>query len=254
VVVEDNGGERVSGASVELIVDGRSRRAQASSDSGAFRFTVLPYESYQIRVVHPGYRQVTTPVMNMRTLGLRDAGTLSIEVRVSASTVALAPVTVLARSTGQPPMVQAFHRRRERRMGGYFITRDDLDRRGGIQLTDVLREVPGITLRTAGGSVFSLVVHFRGAGVADGDCPAQIYVDGVLANRRVLREPAAVDSSERRVGRVADDGWGIDNIVSPSSIEGIEIYKGIGGVPVEFMSRDAKCGVIAIWTRSGTLP
>ncbi len=65
-----------------------------------------------------------------------------------------------------------------------------------------------------------------------GGCPAQVFLDGVLANR-----------GGDRAGVVIDD------LVSPLDVEVIEIFKGLSSIPPEFLTREARCGVIAIWTR-----
>lgn len=38
---------------------------------------------------------------------------------------------------------------------------------------------------------------------------------------------------------------------APGLVEGIEIYRGLSTVPAQFLNSDAKCGVVAIWTRRG---
>ena len=72
------------------------------------------------------------------------------------------------------------------------------------------------------------------------NCATQIFVDGFLLNRRTGSSRGAPPIDFR-----------IDDVVSPSSIEGIEVYRGLSTVPAEFLNPDAECGVIAIWTRRG---
>ena len=47
----------------------------------------------------------------------------------------------------------------------------------------------------------------------------------------------------------------VDNTFGPDTpirdIEGIEVYTGPSDVPGEFAGRNAGCGVIVVWTRSG---
>ncbi|MFC1791075.1 hypothetical protein ACFL0I_01235, partial [Gemmatimonadota bacterium] len=78
---------------------------------------------------------------------------------------------------------------------------------------------------------------------ANRDCITQIFVDGFLVNRRAFGARGARPIDFR-----------IDDAVSPASVEGIEIYRGLGTVPAEFLNPDAVCGVIAIWTRRGGDP
>jgi outer membrane receptor for ferrienterochelin and colicin len=68
----------------------------------------------------------------------------------------------------------------------------------------------------------------------------QIFVDGFLVNRRMVGVNGNRPSDFR-----------IDDVVSPASVEGIEVYRGLSTVPPEFLNPDAVCGVIAIWTRRG---
>ena len=67
-------------------------------------------------------------------------------------------------------------------------------------------------------------------------------MDGFLINRR-----------EASVLGARPMDYRIDDMVLPSSVEGIEIYRGLSTVPPEFLNPDAECGVIAIWTRRGGL-
>ena len=41
----------------------------------------------------------------------------------------------------------------------------------------------------------------------------------------------------------------IDELVPPSDVEGIEVYKGAATIPVELNGTGSACGVVSIWTR-----
>jgi hypothetical protein len=43
----------------------------------------------------------------------------------------------------------------------------------------------------------------------------------------------------------------VDDLVAPGAIEGIELYRGTATIPAEFLTPQARCGVVAIWTRRG---
>jgi hypothetical protein len=69
-------------------------------------------------------------------------------------------------------------------------------------------------------------------GVGGGECPVQIFVDGMLATRAAPGGDVSVD-----------------DLVTPQDVEAIEVFKGLGSVPAEFLNPHSRCGVIAIWTR-----
>jgi hypothetical protein len=41
----------------------------------------------------------------------------------------------------------------------------------------------------------------------------------------------------------------IDNLISPSLVHAVEVYRRASELPAEFGGSDARCGVAAIWTR-----
>ena len=90
-----------------------------------------------------------------------------------------------------------------------------------------------------------------------GSCPVQVFVDGFHMNRRIIRRAegitaALVDSSGGAIfNEESDPNFSIDDHIVPSSIEGIEVYKGTSDVPAEFWTPDAMCGTVVIWSRRG---
>jgi hypothetical protein len=108
---------------------------------------------------------------------------------------------------------------------GHFITREQIEKRNPMNLSDMMRMVPGAKLVPLAGTNQS-ALRFTRAQIGH-DCPPQYWVDGVKAFN-----------------------LNIDDIV-PSDVEGIEIYPGASTVPPQFNTRDGTtiCGVIIIWTR-----
>jgi hypothetical protein len=47
------------------------------------------------------------------------------------------------------------------------------------------------------------------------------------------------------------EGVPLDDLATPTILEGIEIYRGASTIPPEFISPESRCGVIALWTRRG---
>ena len=115
---------------------------------------------------------------------------------------------------------------RRRALGrGTFITRDDVVKRNPLTLADMLRAVRGLTVRSAGGRT-ELRFARANARIAGPDCPPEIWIDGARAF------DATVDE------------------VRPDEVEGIELYRSLGQIPAEYLSRSSACGLVLIWTRS----
>jgi hypothetical protein len=118
--------------------------------------------------------------------------------------------------------MREFWRRRSRGWGRFF-TREDIERRHPVQLSDMLRMIPGIAvIRTES------TTHVRStrssAGWAQG-CELRIWIDGMQLSD-------------------AD----IDRMVSPEGVEAIEVYQG-PETPVELGGALNSCGSVVIWTR-----
>lgn len=117
----------------------------------------------------------------------------------------------------------AFEQRR--RLGhGHFITAEEIARRNPLQVTDLLRTVPGLHMDRGMPDSTSLLIRGKG-----GDwCSPAIYVNGTAMH-----------------GLSADevDGW-----AAPSKVTAIEVYAG-NSVPPQFEGLMTGCGSIVIWTR-----
>lgn len=106
-----------------------------------------------------------------------------------------------------------FYRRR-RSTPGEFITREDIEKRNPMEVSDMLWTVPGLRITQAG---FERRITVRG-------CTPVIYLDGMP-----LR------------------GVELDAVVFPEHVQAIEVHRG-AFMPVEFMTFGA-CAAIVIWTR-----
>jgi hypothetical protein len=103
-----------------------------------------------------------------------------------------------------------------------------------VHLTDILQETPGVRVDRQGSGTTRRVIHLGPPlpGPGGGDCPVQIFVDGMLATRSTGGGDVTVD-----------------DLAQPQDVEAIEIFKGLASVPAEFLNRQSRCGVIAIWTK-----
>jgi len=178
--------------------------------------------------------------------------------------VALDPVEVSAEATERYLSLTGFYER-QRANFGHFITREDIERRAGSRVTDVLSAVPGVRLVPTGDPFGKLTIQMRGSQLSHGGiCRPRIFVDGVIYNRGDSRL-RGVDDWGNPERTLEDDVTaplpmevvepGIDEIVHPSNIAGMEVYRSGAQVPAKFggSSVQTQCGVIAIWTRVGQL-
>jgi len=86
---------------------------------------------------------------------------------------------------------------------------------------------------------FPRVSMARALGGGNRGCPVVFYLDGIKLN-------ATAGLGTELMGREK-----LEAVLrlSPSQIEGVEVYKGAAQLPAEFGGSDAECGVIAVWTR-----
>ena len=212
--------------------DGSLIEETETSETGTFEFQVRGVGAIRLTVRGYGYQANTTPLLYFDARKF-----FQVEIRMDPEAILLAPLEVIAWSARpENALHEAFQRRVETGLGVY-ITRDQVEARKPLRVTDLLREVPGLQFETSTYGNRPSVRMSRATGM---HCSTQIFVDGFLVNKRVLT-PNSYEAADLR----------IDDYVSPGSVEGIEIYKGLATVPPEFLNPDADCGVIAIWTRRG---
>lgn len=226
-VIEETTGEPIPDAFVRVLDERRRTLGTTETDAdGRFSFPRLKPGPFAFRVGSVGYTEITTPYWQVR-----GGETLDVTIRMHPHTVLLAPLEINARSRSESPMLAAFYSRMDRRLGGTFFSREDIERRRPSALTDLLVDVPGLRLE-AGGAPGDRIATFDRSLFAPGGgrCHVQVYVDGVHAK---------------------GDGVSLNELASPSGLEGVEVYRGLATVPPEFLSPEARCGVIALWTRRG---
>lgn len=125
-------------------------------------------------------------------------------------------------------------RERERTGHGAYVDRAEIEEARAQDLTDILRRVPGVSVRTnkAHGRRSPLtgmvdtrqrVILFRGG------CEPSIHIDGV------------------HIGFARQ--FDVDLLVPWQDVEGIEVYRGPGEVPVRFRVSGAQCGALVFWMR-----
>jgi hypothetical protein len=159
-----------------------------------------------------------------------------VEVVLTPAPVAMEPVAATSRRMPMSPPLQRFYERLERGRGS-FVTREQIERRRPRRLTDLFREIPGVRVTvTNRGERLVMTGATPAMYRVDprweaGDCPVQYFLDGVS---------------------YLPDYAGVPNDVRPDEVEGIEVYRRLSEVPVEYRRRGAECGVVLIWLKERT--
>lgn len=214
VIVDRHQGTPVPGVLVRFLSfqddDGPSRVVAEATTSldGTFRFQALSVGRYTVSTRMLGYHDLE------ERLRVEGASPMALDIGLVPEAVELEPLVV--RSVRSRVLHNAgFYQRRQRGMGRTF-TREEIQQRGTSRTTDLLRQVPGVSVRS-GGRNPSPLVFFRAG------CRPDIVVDG---------HNLGVDVA-------------IDDMIQPWTMEGIEVYVGMTAPP---MYSSNSCGAVLIWS------
>lgn len=212
--VTDTAGHPIVGARVEIVdTDIRS----TSDLEGRYLLPGVWPGPVTLRVRRVGFTPETVSVTT--TAG----DTTRTNLTLGALVVQLAPTEVDADpSRGK---MGAFNERRARGVGA-FVTRAEIEKWQPASLTEMLRHVPGVGVaQQPSGEPQPVRMQRSAATTVSGVCSVLLYVDGHPYPN----------------GNVDD--------FPPQTVEGLEVYRSASEIPASFRTRDATCGVIAIWTR-----
>jgi len=214
-----------------------------SDDSGRFRLEI----SHRDRVVFDFRRLGYTP----SRFALEPGGDTTISVLLLPTAQQLSGVDV-KETAPKPINLAGFEERmlaRKRAAGtGYFLTAKDIEAMSAARTTQVVENIPTISVRRTNLDKYAIYGRAVGTG---GDCLATIWLDGIqvagasqpVVDRRTRRIVAGAEVTE------------LDPYVNPSELAGVEIYpRGIMAPPQFLPPGDpnaARCAVVAFWTKHG---
>jgi len=200
-----------------LIVGARSRRVVDTDSAGSYRISPISAGTLRLAARRVGYEPETVSV------------TVHSDAVAHADFV-LSPVgdvlpTTVVEGDRTRGKMGPFNRRMARGVGS-FVTRAEIEKRQPASISELLRYLPGVSIsqRMAGEPQ---PVHMQRSvnSSMQSSCVVQIYVDG----------------QPYRNGNIDD--------FAPLTLEGVEVYKSASEIPADFRTRDATCGLIALWTR-----
>ncbi|HEX8361767.1 MAG TPA: carboxypeptidase-like regulatory domain-containing protein, partial [Longimicrobium sp.] len=142
-VLDAASGEAVPEATVQVTgADRQAVRTRARADGG-FTLPLKGPGTYRVRVERTGYAPATSQEVEIAA-----GEAVQVEMRISAQPLTLAPLTVVGRQA--PRRIASLEPtgfyNREARGHGRFLKREDLERRRGNRLVNILDEVPGVRL------------------------------------------------------------------------------------------------------------
>jgi hypothetical protein len=227
-VLEDRSHTPIVDAQVALVDQHAATRSVISTDSSGGFVLSVPAGRYTIHVLRLGYQAYTSPVLELQA-----GETIAVEISMGVGAVPLDPIRVVTRSAPRHGGVAEFYERRDdpARSGGYFFSREDLDRSAIARTTTLLMRVPNIELVPLARGVYDTeryFIRFRGGVNGTGSCSPALYLDGVRIQQT--------------------EGVTVDEYFDPSQLEGIEVYNRTAAAPVQY-SGNNDCGVVAFWTR-----
>ena len=107
---------------------------------------------------------------------------------------------------------------RQRRSFGRFVTRQEIEARRPLLVSDLLRMMPGVRVSPRGAFPRENVLLLRGG------CVADVYIDGFPSGQSVP----------------------VDAMLHPNDIEAVEVYQA-SETPAQF--KTTSCGAVVFWTR-----
>jgi hypothetical protein len=213
--------DRTSGAAIPNadIINLGDNRVVVSDSLGKYLFPDLPAGIVRLLVRVRGFPPAKV------TVALAQAEMMSRVIELDSTVVGRTAAQSLPRvevEAAKPPMPRFVDFERRRRNGrGQYLVREEIEKAGYATLQDAMRGLRGVNLDCGGGI---------GCTIRMARAPMRCHPDYIVDER-------------------------VDNTFGPSTairdIEGIEVYSGPSDVPGEFAGRNAGCGVIVIWTRTG---
>ena len=238
IVREDPSESPIPGAAVRLInAEDDTLSTVMSDDAGEFSITLPSSGYFRLSVVRLGY----TPA-NSGLFLVEENDEPEVDIYLTAAPVSLDTIDVVGEVREPKLESVGFYERLEDGIG-FFVTREDIERRPVRQVTDLLHGFRGgrVTIVNSLTGEYDVIMRagatsfIRGGGAPqDAVCFPAIVIDGVVV----------------RHGGMGVEIGGWNALVDPAEIEAIEAYSNSSGLPVRYAGMRTPCGAILIWTRS----
>lgn len=210
-------GKPVPSARIEIPAAGVSTQTR---DDGSFRLGGVASGTQMLVARSLSFSTAAEPI----NVSAREP--VDITLTLGDKVTSLDPVLVTARR--DYALDKSGFTARKRAGGGHFFTREDIDRRDPNSITDMVKNLPSVTVtRVRGGTV----VRGRGGITSMYSAPppcTRVFIDGF----------------EWRDLQPGD----LDMFVNPDDVIGLEVYQA-GEVPSQFRKFDRGCLTLVVWTQ-----
>lgn len=217
-IVEDIAARRgIAAASIRLAREDPGNApsqlsAVTTDDRGRFVVSELETGSYQMMVQAFGYVDLQERILV--------TGTTHLDIGLVPHAIELDPVVVVTRRSRHLENV-GFYQRRDFGRARSTFTRDEIRAYPGNRISDVLRTVPGVSVRQPD-SLSNPDVVFRAG------CLPDVVLDGINLGTDVR----------------------VDDVARSRDVEGLEVHRGSTGF---FPFSNSACGSIVVWTIDPTV-
>jgi len=231
VVLDSVSQAPVVGARVLLLDStGIAIQALTTSFDGQFTFSIPHLGDYRLLIGRIGY-----PISISKPFLFRSGFTAHVSLRLPSNPITLDTVTVVAREIERhlPYLVDAGFYKRKQEGFGHFLTRDQIDKRDPLILSDLLQGMSGVRVACTGARHCTVTMRAANTMFFRGSCNPSVVLDGVLL----------------QPGGTGGGGLRLDDLVNPFNIEALEVYPSPAGVPVQYSGYLSPCGAILVWSR-----
>jgi hypothetical protein len=213
-----------------------------TDDSGGFRLRLPTHNAAVIELRRLGFAPAR--------FGFRAGDDTTIAVTMLPNVQQLEALEVKANAPTSAKL-RGFEERLARRARGItfgtFITADQIEQRSPAQITQMFFEIPYIKVIKVHPTFERYALFGFSRTITNGPsaCPATVFIDGVRA-----LEGGDVIGKDPNTGRpMREQGVAVNDLVSPASIAGIEVYRNGLDAPPQFQATNGTCAVVLIWTK-----
>jgi len=230
-VLDSVSGRPFAGARILLLDSaGTAMKALVTTADGQFTFSIPRLGEYRLPISRIGY-----PISLSKPFLFSSMFLARVSLSLPSNPITLDTVTVVAREIERrlTYLVDAgFYRRRQAGFG-HFLTRDEIDKRDPLILSDLLKGMSGVRVTCVGARRCAVTMRAANTMFFRGKCNPSVVLDGALL----------------QPGGTGSGGLGLDDLVNPFDIEALEVYPGPEGVPVQYSGYLSPCGAILVWSR-----